>query len=756
MVNAATREKMATLDEELEQMRIKLARIDKASEAQADVRSSLRPSAEEEEDERQRLQRARAPITKAQSKHHEQRYSTPEESEQQKLLKKAKAGWRQHDEHKKMLGKLEFLHHLETAFGYDEATEQRVVHKPFEGKLHLICARGLKDADMFDKSDPYVEVRWNGELIGKTRVCEGNTDPVFEEMFVIRVSPTQANELSVEVFDFDGDMFAMRAEQKWGAVELQLGGKTDEKMGKHMDGDDAQRLAKIREASERRREEMEAAGQEPDFLGEVVLAGEGSQMLPEAKTEYTLQRKPGRDGVRVVGNRNITDTYNVAVGGFITFWFEGHEEAPEPTAMQVRTRWNPPQRFLGFLCRTACVFQVELAEARGLQGRMMSPEESGRARRKKGKSRAELENAKRPFAFRTDPVNLAFAEIKSWGDIPGLAEERGYRPWDEVAKGQPDSVLHAGVDVGKRQEWELYDPTDREGKDDGGGRYFITRAPSREEPEYKPPSEGLCPECKLVPPTAPKENVMGKTMYDGLCDLCGGRVVAKKRTSVVPSLDMGGRRIKKKTPEPKNPWAMPKEEAEKFERRSASVMGTVIGGVLNGGTKLVANGRRAGSVSPSRMAGASTATVDDGSSLPGPNVKPRLGRPPRKAPPRGEAQGQGDKLHRTMANWGAPVLGAGPTGEQGFPTNWPSAYPDYGLPFTSGVPHTKKALIDKLTNSDLYTGTHKHRFDAEGKGRGLAGRDFLAKGEGSVVGRRAAHQGLALRQVSGNQPSTQD
>jgi len=37
MVNAATREKMAGLEEELEQMRIKMARIDKASEAAADV-----------------------------------------------------------------------------------------------------------------------------------------------------------------------------------------------------------------------------------------------------------------------------------------------------------------------------------------------------------------------------------------------------------------------------------------------------------------------------------------------------------------------------------------------------------------------------------------------------------------------------------------------------------------------------------------------------------------------------------------------
>ena len=351
----------------------------------------------------------------------------------------------------------------------------------------------------------------------------------------------------------------------------------------------------------------------------------------------------------------------MAVGGFITFWFEGQEELQEPTAMQ-----------------------VAIAEAKSQQDRLKSPEASGRARRKKGKSRAELENAKRPFAFRTDPVNLAFGEIKTWGDIPGLAEERGYRPWDEVAKGEPDDVLHAGADVGIRQ-WNEEDDES------------VPSTPA----EYKAPSDDLCPVCKLVPPTAPKENVMGKTVFDGMCDFCAGRVVAKKKTERMPTLDMGTQRRKKKEPE-ENPWVLPKEEAEKFEKRSASVMGTVTGGVLNGGTKLVvANGRRSGSVSPSRMGGGSSG-VDDGSSPPGPNAKPRLGRNRlNKAPPRGEAQGgDANKLHRTMANWGA---GAAIGVEKGYPVNWPSAYPDIGLPFTSDVPVTKKALIKKLTDTHQYT-----------------------------------------------------
>ncbi len=96
--------------------------------------------------------------------------------------------------------------------------------------------------------------------------------------------------------------------------------------------------------------------------------------------------------------RDIQDTYNAAVGGFLTIWFEAHEEKQELT-----------------------VLQGAIAEAKRLQNRQRSPEESSRDRRKKGKSRAELDAAKRPFSFRTDPVNLAFGEIKTWEDVATVA-----------------------------------------------------------------------------------------------------------------------------------------------------------------------------------------------------------------------------------------------------------------------------------------------------------------------------------------------
>ena len=39
-----------------------------------------------------------------------------------------------------------------------------------------------------------------------------------------------------------------------------------------------------------------------------------------------------------------------------------------------------------------------------------------------------------------------------------------------------------------------------------------------------------------------------------------------------------------------------------------------------------------------------------------------------------------------------------------------------------------------MTDTSLYTGSHKRRFDEDGKGRGLEGRDSVAKGKGKVPG----------------------
>ena len=295
-MNAVVRERLESLDAGLEQMRVKMERIEHSSELGADIRSSLKPTKEEEQEAHVAKARANAPLRRVKSQYHAERFDTPEEETAlSRQLKKAKSSWQKHEQDRQVLGKLEFLHHLETAFEYDDATCQRVVHKPFEGKIHIVGARDLKSADMFDKSDPYAEVRWNGELVGRTQVMEDTLAPVWNESFVIRVSPTQANELSIELFDFDGDMFAMRHAQeqvRTDSVQVSEGS---------LDAEAEERLEEIRAAAKRREQEA-AMEHEPDFLGEVVLAGEGSRMLPARRTEFTLQRKPGRDRVRVVGN----------------------------------------------------------------------------------------------------------------------------------------------------------------------------------------------------------------------------------------------------------------------------------------------------------------------------------------------------------------------------------------------------------------------------------------------------------------------
>ena len=47
--------------------------------------------------------------------------------------------------------------------------------------------------------------------------------------------------------------------------------------------------------------------------------------------------------------------------------------------------------------------------------------------------------------------------------------------------------------------------------------------------------------------------------------------------------------------------------------------------------------------------------------------------------------------------------------------------------------NTKGNIFEKLTDHREYTGYHRHRFDEDGRGRGKAGRDTVAKGAGSVV-----------------------
>lgn len=46
----------------------------------------------------------------------------------------------------------------------------------------------------------------------------------------------------------------------------------------------------------------------------------------------------------------------------------------------------------------------------------------------------------------------------------------------------------------------------------------------------------------------------------------------------------------------------------------------------------------------------------------------------------------------------------------------------------------KSAAVDRLTDTSKYTGSHKERFDDEGKGKGIAGRKDVVDESGYVAG----------------------
>ncbi len=94
------------------------------------------------------------------------------------------------------------------------------------------------------------------------------------------------------------------------------------------------------------------------------------------------------------------------------------------------------------------------------------------------------------------------------------------------------------------------------------------------------------------------------------------------------------------------------------------------------------------------------APVDGGSASNSPKKSPVAKSPSVKSPSAssGASSAGGSKLS-------SPSSGA--------PKKSPSS--------SSGGKH--KSIFDKLTDTTLYTGAHKHRFDATGRGRGMAGRD---------------------------------
>jgi len=79
-------------------------------------------------------------------------------------------------------------------------------------------------------------------------------------------------------------------------------------------------------------------------------------------------------------------------------------------------------------------------------------------------------------------------------------------------------------------------------------------------------------------------------------------------------------------------------------------------------------------------------------------------------------------------------------------------------PIAKGTVPEARGIFDKLTDTTLYTGTHKLRFDERGHGRGLEGRDTISKTQrlDTLVERRGGHNMVAGTSNTFNKPAIAD
>ena len=90
-------------------------------------------------------------------------------------------------------------------------------------RVTIISADDLINADMFDKSDPYCVVFWNGKRVGKTSTIDNTTFPRWDEDFTIQLPESGEGFLRCELYDHD--MFG--GDDPLGTVEFKLGGPSN-------------------------------------------------------------------------------------------------------------------------------------------------------------------------------------------------------------------------------------------------------------------------------------------------------------------------------------------------------------------------------------------------------------------------------------------------------------------------------------------------------------------------------------------------
>ena len=75
--------------------------------------------------------------------------------------------------------------------------------------IHLECAKGLRNADIIGKSDPFCTVTLNGNKVGKTKVINNNLNPVWNCIVRLELDSEllgnswARSELLIECFDYD-------------------------------------------------------------------------------------------------------------------------------------------------------------------------------------------------------------------------------------------------------------------------------------------------------------------------------------------------------------------------------------------------------------------------------------------------------------------------------------------------------------------------------------------------------------------------
>ncbi|KAI9357369.1 p25-alpha-domain-containing protein [Zopfochytrium polystomum] len=69
-----------------------------------------------------------------------------------------------------------------------------------------------------------------------------------------------------------------------------------------------------------------------------------------------------------------------------------------------------------------------------------------------------------------------------------------------------------------------------------------------------------------------------------------------------------------------------------------------------------------------------------------------------------------------------------PSSKFGSSTSIKSSTPGSITTLNKSVTGSRTAVFDRLTDTSGYTGSHKHRFNADGTGRGAAGREIVSKG----------------------------